>query len=419
MGTGENLKNFLKLANFNLKQMWNFVKKEFWPIKGANYFLENILLNEKIAEDKRNGYFMYLIFVFLILSLILSVVQYFYHDHRTFMLLTFDYFGLNNFPLNIKISKAIINISTFCFYKFMYFDLGKTKYFPQFKNVFIENNRAFVLGSRTKFMKWIVWNLRFYQVLVVALELWLIGIYIQFGLALSVHTFGSIYRWCLAYLCMSIFFVIFSATFSIFCVGGFAGGVALSTIFVIFERVKIGSSRYLHQPVSRFTTARLLRYRRENVQTLDHLFGFSSHYGNLLVTFLWTNIPSNVSFIAILLLGNEFSVFVYFFCIVAVIGESCNYCDEKILKIPKIAANLNCQSLFLLLLLLFIIYYCYYCYYCCFVNIFRSDNGVDILPPCGRLGHQPNPSTVPSVSFSICSQQEYQPGEPDSVGQQH
>lgn len=233
MGLKGHWSYFVDLLTFNLKQLAKFLLIEMWPIKGMQYFERKVTLIEKIGKDRRNAHCLYQIYILLVLSFLLSVVQCFYYDH-TLGLLTFDYIGVLNFGNSVKMSKAMINICTYYFYKYSYFKLGEMKHFPFMRETFVNGDRTLVLGSTLSFRKLITWSLAFYQVLVVAFELWLIGAYIQFCVALYGHSFDQPHLWCLAYLSMSMFFVLFSVTVLLICVGGWAGSVALSVLCGFF-----------------------------------------------------------------------------------------------------------------------------------------------------------------------------------------
>lgn len=311
----------IKTISSNIFILWRFLRVEIYPMKGRQYFMDRFLLDEKIVAVTHHKALPQ-ISVLLALSFILSLVQCLY-DHPIFMLVTFDYFGLYKLSANVKLAKALVNIATYYFYKYMYYNLKRLKHFKYFRSILLENDRTFVMGSRFDFWKCILYSLKTYQILVVAFEVWLVVIYIQLGVALSHQSFPSVFHWFLAYLSMSISFVLFSVTCLLMCAGPFSASIALLLICVLFERINMQRRRFLDYPGSKFTAARLLRYRYENTKSMQCEFDIASVYGPMLLTFMWTNIPMNVSFIVILISNNTNDVPVLSYGIaIVVFGKS-------------------------------------------------------------------------------------------------
>lgn len=304
----------------SLVQLWRFLRRELCPLKGRPYFEASLDLIADIAADHRQGRSIQLIYVLLVLSTLLSLVQCLPH-RAMFMVVTFDYVGCNHLPASILLSKALINITTFANYQNIYFRVGKSREFAKFRDVLIHEDRKLVLGSDFDFWKLINGSLRFYQVLVVGFELALAMAYVRFCATLAALSLGPLYLWALSYLSLSVGFVLFSVTFLLICVGGFTASVGLFAIKVLFERLDAQRRLHLRRPLNRFTPARLLRYRRDNVECMKMDTLISQIYGTFLVTFLWTNLPMNVSLITMVLLNNIPNMLSLYFRVITVFGK--------------------------------------------------------------------------------------------------
>lgn len=317
------LANIIIDIGHNFEQFWVFLGRELWPVKGRRYFEASLELVLSIAADHRKARSIQLIYVLLAMSAALAIVQCL-NTQPTFMLLTFDYFGYNQQASNIKIFKAMINITAFHYYKIFYIRFGKMKEFKNHIRVITHDDRTLLPDSSFDFWQLILWCLRFYQVMVVGFEMILIGCYLKFCVALWCASFGP-----LSYLSMSIGFVLFSATILLVCVGGFAASLTVYSIKALFERLHFQSRRYLHRRINRLTPVRLLQHRRVNAQTMRLQFALSPIYGQVLLTFLWTNLPLNVYLVTMLILNSMPDKNFFYFSIVAILGELCLWAVSK------------------------------------------------------------------------------------------
>lgn len=301
------LSSKLKGICSSLGRFWWFLGCELWPVKGRRYFEENIELISNIATDKHHGRCIQQIYILLGLGILLSIVQSVY-DSPLFMLLTFDYPGYSRLPISTKIFKTLLNITAGYFYHTLYFCIGNLTKFAKFNDILTHDDRTLVLGSTYNFWRIIQAGLSFYQVFVFGVELGMFLCYLQFFVVLWSHDFGSLWLHLLAYLSMSIGFFFFGLTILLLCVGGFAGAFVLFAIIVLFERLRMQKCRYLNRPIDRFTVTRLQRYRRANVTTMRLLSLKSKLYGSLLLNYLWTNLPFNVSLVSLLILNKGLTI---------------------------------------------------------------------------------------------------------------
>lgn len=306
--------------NWSLEQFWKFLLGEVWPLKGRKYLEERFELFKNIDLDKRNGRSIHLIYFLLVISAILSIVQCF-HNEPAFVLLTFDFLGYNKLSASIKFSKALMNIAVFAFYQGNYFNISKVQTLVSYTRILTHNDRSCVFDSNFDFWKLIQGTLMFYQVFVVAFELGMLFFYLQLGVALSAHPFDQLYLWPLAYLSMSIGFFLHSVTCLLICVGGWAASATILMFKVLFEKLSFQSRRYLQHPIDRFTPLRLLRYRWHNAKLMKGQFELSHVFGNLLLTFLWTNIPMNVSIIALLALNKIPNAIIFYIGMITCLGK--------------------------------------------------------------------------------------------------
>lgn len=311
-----------KTIKSRFTQLWVFLRREVWPVKGRKYFERNLDLVFKIAADHRHGRIIQLIYVLLVMSTILSLVQCF-HTEPAFTLLTFDALQYNKLPTSLKFSKALINIATIAIYNVVYFELGKIQEFKKYIQVLRPGNRTLVLGSNFDFWKLIDWSLSIYQIFVLGFDLAFIISYVQFCVVLG-HLCSALplYLWPLSYLSMSIGFALFSASALLICVGGFLVSLGLLGIKFIFERLNRQRQQYLHHPINRSTPGNLLNYRRENTKTMMLVLSTSPIYGHVLLTFLWTNVPFNVTLATMFILNNMPNMLAFFIGLVTMIGES-------------------------------------------------------------------------------------------------
>lgn len=292
-----------------------FVCREMWPMKRQQHFADLMNMFEAIATGKHSGNFLHQLDILLAMSFLLCVVQCLHHQ-PTFMLLTFDYFGHNNLSSAVKITKAMMNVTTGYFFKHLFFEFGKYKHFPLLKRILLANDRKYVFGSKFSFWQCIFWSQAFYQVLLALLEMWMITSYIQFCVSLSLLPFRSLWLWPLAYVCMSSCFLLFSVTFILVYVNSIGASVVLYQVCVLFERLKFQSRRYLNYSINRLTVVRMLKYAQENTKSLIYTAEVSKTYGSLLLIYLWTTVPSNVAFISVLVFPNTCDLNTKFICFV-------------------------------------------------------------------------------------------------------
>lgn len=310
----------LTILGTNLSLTFRFIRTEIWPVKGRKYFEMNVEMIKNIAIDKRLGGFMPYFNLYLLLSCLLSVVQGFY-DQPAFMWLTFDYFGYNKLPRSVKISKTLINFTAYTLYNDAYFQFGKLNIFEKYTNVLILDDRAPVLGSNYDFWKTVRYDLAFYQMIIAAFDVAIFLCYIQFCMAMPVSSLGPPHLYPLIYLSVSIGFICFATIIFFVTAGSFTGPFALFAVKALFERLDVQRRRNLDHPINRLTPFRLLRYRRENAESMRFEFVFTKSFGAMLSTFLWTNIPLNVSLNSLFIINNMSNAIVFNLCVVIVFGK--------------------------------------------------------------------------------------------------
>lgn len=278
-------------------KLLSVIGAELSLFKGKEYFLEALKTISETPANPHLGCWIYQIYFLLLLSCIQSISHLFI-DQKSTMLLTFNYVSWNNFPNNINLFRVLATVCVVLFYNFTYFRFGKLQHFSFLYNALVENNRTFIMGSRLNLWRIILTEIRFYQVVVMLMELWMICGYIQFCRALSQSEFDSIPCFILAYISMTLSFLVFCIPFLQVSIGGLTGSIGLASVISIFARIKILSKRLLRPPVGRHTAGRLLAYRRLNVTTFQGITEIGTMYSPLLSMFLVTNIGMNCSLLS-------------------------------------------------------------------------------------------------------------------------
>lgn len=278
----------------------SFLSSELRLIKGKKHLIAKLELIENIPTNPSLGRWFYQINIFLLLSCLQSIFHYFF-SNSLIDLITFNYLALNQIPTIMNVNKILLNFAIAIFYYYTYFRFGKSRYFALYKQILFKQNQIFMLGSKFEFWKYLLKTQLFYQVLIVLHAIWVMSAYLQFCVALFHSSFDSILLHVLAFMSMTVCFILFSASCLLVVIGTTTGCFGVFLSLVLFERIKMIKKNFIRQKIDRFTSFRLSAYRRFNFKTMGMLFELNTFYGPLLLCFLITATPSNsIAFVGII-----------------------------------------------------------------------------------------------------------------------
>lgn len=298
----------------------SFMAMEVWPIKGKAHILGFLDLMGKIPTNPSLGGWFVPLAIMLVLCCLQSVVHYFV-AHPLIDLLICDYESINNSPPILAFTKLMLTVVGGLLYYDLYFCVGKLKYFASYKQILSHNNRALVVGSRFDFWKLLLRTLRHYQGSMVMIELWLVSVYLQFSFVLLQHPFASVYHHVVAFLAMTVSFIIFTGSSLLCCAGSTACCTSVFLLSILFERIKMIREKCLRPTVDKYTSLRLMVYRRLNAETINILADINAWFGPFLLCILALLTPTNCIMVAVVFFHPNIAVYVKFAAAVVAVSE--------------------------------------------------------------------------------------------------